>query len=75
MHGETMPEFDIEIMKNFVREYYPPGSPLREVILQDKGGEISYEVLIAKGRIWFQLMRLEEHIEYRIKDKYRRMYR
>jgi hypothetical protein len=69
-----MAKFDINIMKDFVIDYYPPGSPLREVILQDEGGEISYEVLIAKGRIWFQLMRLEEHIEYRVKDKFRYKY-
>ena len=67
-----MPVYDVDVMKRFVLENCKPGSPLREIILQDKGGDVSHEVMHAKGTIWFQLMRLEEKIEYRLKDENKR---
>lgn len=70
-----MTVYDINIMKQFVLENFPSGSPLWEIILQDEGGDISLDVLLAKGRIWWQLLKLENHIDYKIKDQYKHLYR
>ena len=72
--GDIMPNFELDKMKQFVAETYQPESPLREIILQEKGDVDDPEVWMAKFRIWFHLSTLEKHIEYRIKEKYKYKY-
>lgn len=62
-------------MKRFVGNNYPPGSPLREVILMEKNDINDLNIRIAKGEVWMKLARLEEEIEYRVKDKFKYKYR